>query len=312
MNSEQSLSEVSKLIKSVISDAGAVACGIACATQVPDSDRQVYCKWLSDSRHAGMSYMERNLEVRFDPRGLLADAHTIVATAFNYRQPLASTLIAEYAMGRDYHYVIGMRLRRAAEEICRIFGGEARVVTDSAPMRERWWAQHAGIGFRGDNGLLIVPGYGSAVLLGFILWTGEAQPDNPMQRECLHCGACHRACPGKALSSDGLVDARRCLSYLTIEHRGDFPPSMPPLKLIFGCDCCRNACPLDHGPTTEIAEFAADPLIAALTLESMATMGRGEFRRTFAQSPLMRLRLQGLHRNRAAFSSSLSGTSRVH
>lgn len=291
--------EMCGFIKEQVRAAGAVACGIAVADRVGDGDRDAYMSWLAAGRHAGMDYMERNTDLRFDPQLLEPDTRTVIAAAFNYRQPKPSPLIAEYALGRDYHYVIRGRLGRAAEAICKRLGGRARVVTDSAPMRERWWAQQAGIGYRGDNGLIIVPGYGSAVLLGFILWSGEAAPDSPSQQQCLHCGACREACPGRAIGSDGLVDARRCLSYLTIEHRGDFPLHMPRMPKLYGCDCCRNACPLDRGPLTGIPEFMPDPLIAALTPAQMAAMGSGEFRRTFACSPLQRLRLQGLRRNLA-------------
>lgn len=121
--------------------------------------------------------MERNRLVRLDPARLHEGTRTVIAAAFNYRPVRRSVYFADYAIGADYHYVLKQRLGEAADALCRRFGGSSRIVVDSAPMRERYWAQRAGIGFVADNGMLCVPGYGMAVVLGFILWTGEALPE---------------------------------------------------------------------------------------------------------------------------------------
>ena len=176
---------------------------------------------------------------------------------------------------------------------------------DTAPLRERYWAQRAGIGFVADNGMLCVPGYGMAVVLGFILWTGEALPDTPSAGECLHCGRCRKACPGGALCPDGQLDARRCLSYLTIEHRGEFPDGMFRMPKVYGCDNCRRSCPLDCGPATDIPEFTPVAEIMDLTPEEMAELGPGRFRSIFGPTAVNRLRVQGLRRNALRFIGGL-------
>ncbi|MDE7031633.1 MAG: DUF1730 domain-containing protein, partial [Muribaculaceae bacterium] len=194
---------------------GACACGIARASEVDAADTAAYDRWLHCGNNADMEYMERNRLVRLDPARLHEGTRIVIAAAFNYRPVRRSVYFADYAIGADYHYVLKQRLGEAADALCRRFGGSSRIVVDSAPMRERYWAQRAGIGFVADNGMLCVPGYGMAVVLGFILWTGEALPDTPSAGECLHCGRCRKACPGGALGPDGQLDARRCLSYLT-------------------------------------------------------------------------------------------------
>lgn len=294
-------SDSSAFIRREVIACGACACGIASAGPTADFDRRLYSDWLGRGDNAGMSYMERNCEMRENPRLLFPGAATVVVAAFNYRPESGSELFADYALGYDYHHVLHRRLGVAAETLVARFGGSCRVVVDSAPMRERYWAQRSGIGFVADNGQLCVPGYGMAVFLGFILWTGVAEPDSPYVGECMHCGRCVRACPGVALNGKGGVDARRCLSYLTIEHRGEFPADMPSMPKVYGCDNCRRCCPLDVGPSTDIAEFA--PLgHLALTPEEMIRLTAGRFRQIFGQTAINRLRVQGLRRNALLFS----------
>lgn len=288
-------------IRQTVLGCGACACGIARAGLTDDADEAAYSRWLLTGRHAAMEYMERNSELRRDPRLLLEGTHSIIAAAFNYRPAMQSAYIADYALGADYHIVLKKRLGEAAEALCSRFGGSYRVVTDSAPMRERYWARQAGIGFVADNSLLCVPGYGMAVLLGFILWTGDATPDRPSQGECLHCERCRKACPGGALGEAGAVDARRCLSYLTIEHHGELPPDMPPMPKVYGCDNCRRVCPLDKGPATDIAEFKPSDELMALTPAAMSELTTGRFKRIFGATAVSRLRLQGLRRNALFF-----------
>lgn len=291
-------SEAGEFIRQLLLSGGACACGMTPAASVSDNESRIYSGWLESGRNAGMEYMERNMELREDPRKLHEGTRTVISAAYNYRPAAHSPYFADYALGADYHYVLRERLDKAAAELCARFGGTYRVVVDSAPMRERYWAVRSGIGFIADNGFLCVPGYGMAVLVGFILWTGElAAVSVPDKGECRHCGRCRAACPGGAIDEYGQIDARRCLSYLTIEHRGEFAGGIPPMSKVYGCDICRRVCPLDTGPATDIAEFRPADGLMALTPSDMVSMTAGQFRRLFSGSAVFRLRVQGLRRN---------------
>ena len=190
-------------------------------------------------------------------------------------------------------------------------GGETRVCVDTAPLRERHWAVRAGLGFTGLNNQLIIPGFGSKIFLTEILWTVGVPPDAPCTASCLRCGACLRACPGKALDADGsALDARRCLSYLTIEHRGDFPDGAPrPAagQRIYGCDICADVCPynspeaLAAATAATLPEFAMRPAVESLkSTADIAALTPDSFAAIFRGSAVRRARLAGLHRNAGA------------
>ena len=211
-------------IRRIVLDAGACRVGFAAAGPVGDSTRRRYDSWIAGGRHAGMAYLGRYGDVRSDPRLLLDGAATVRSCAFDYRPSRRHPLFADYSLGEDYHDVLRSRLTAAAEVICSRYGGLTRICVDTAPIRERYWAARAGVGVIGLNGLIIVDGIGSKVFLAEILWTGEVGPDlSRLADICMNCGACVRACPGRALGGDMTLDARSCNSYLTIEHRGDLP-----------------------------------------------------------------------------------------
>jgi epoxyqueuosine reductase len=288
----------------MVLNAGACAVGFATATTVDDEAELRYSRWIGDCRHASMSYMERYTDVRHDPRLLLDGAATLIVAAFNYtpahRQRAGVPRIADYALGRDYHEVVRTRLNDVAQQIAANYGGECRVCVDTAPLRERYWATRAGLGFIGLNNLLIIPGIGTRTFIGTIIWTGEVEADEPCTATCMRCGACLRACPGKALSGDGsAVDARRCLSYLTIEHRGDLPADFHTGGRLYGCDSCQDVCPynLQHPIATEIDEFAPSEAVMSLTAEQVESMDATTFAATFRHSAVKRTKLAGLQRN---------------
>lgn len=283
-------------------DAGAVAAGFAAAGPVSPEAALRFDRWIAAGRHAGMDYMTRYPDIRRDPRLLLDGARTLIVSAFNYtparRQPQGAPRIADYALGLDYHEVIRTRLTAAADRLTALYGGTTRVCVDTAPLRERYWATRAGIGFIGLNNQLIVPGIGSRVFIGTILWTGRAEPDSPCTATCHGCGACVKACPAGALHPDGSgVDARRCLSYLTIEHRGPLPEGMSTGGRLYGCDACQDACPYNDTPVpTGIAEFTPSDDLLALTAADVAAMDTARFRTLFRYSAISRAKLAGLHR----------------
>lgn len=210
-------------------------------------------RWLSAGSHAGMSYMDRNGDLRHNPAGLVPSARTVICLAVSYApaeeshpQVPQGEIIARYARGRDYHKVLKKRCIRLMDAIRQVEPSfEGRAFVDSAPVMERSLAVLAGLGWIGRNGCLISPPLGSYVLLCEIVCNLALECDSPLDGSCGQCGACQRACPTGALTSDGLVDANKCISYLTIEHRGQIAPAFWPLMgtRVFGCDACQSVCP---------------------------------------------------------------------
>jgi len=281
-------------------NAGAVAAAFAPCIAVDEAEIALYDNWIDRRAHAGMEYMERYREVRNDPRLLLDGAVSILCCAFPYAQPddHRSPLFSDYAVGDDYHEVLRKRLAPVAELMEKIEpGSKTRICIDTAPIRERYWASRAGIGFIGLNNQLIVPGIGSKVFLAEILWTSEADYGRPLNTECGHCGACVKACPGHALDGKGSIDCHTCLSYLTIEHRGDLPKDLKFNGRIYGCDICQDVCPHNRQASPALPEFKCRDSIFILDRERIASMTQPEFSAIFTHSAVKRAKLAGLQRN---------------
>ncbi len=304
------------------SETGACAYGVGRIGAMPPEDVLKYEEWLSEGHAAGMLYLHNHLHIRQEPALLLEGSKSIISLAFPYspaaRRERSLSAVATYAYGDDYHDVLRRRLTGAAERLRDIFGGEYRICIDSAPIFERYWAQKCGVGERCDNGLISVPGYGTRVFLAEILSTAEIPAERGRKTpltasvspgSCLKCGACLKACPAGALRADSTVDARKCLSYLTIEHRGDWDETGEKAmrteagrRILFGCDICQDVCPLNAPinrtvPPTDIPEFNARPDILALTAEQASTMTQTEFSTLFKGSAIKRTKLAGLNRN---------------
>lgn len=252
-----------------------------------------------------MAYMERYAEIRRDPRLLLDGAKSIVVCAFNYypQQIRDKSLpyISFYAYGDDYHDVLRRRLRPLADTITRLTGGECRICIDTAPLYERYWAVQAGIGFTGRHSQLIVPGTGSYVFIASVITTADLKPDTPCTLQCPDgCRRCIDACPGNAITDAGHVNANRCISYLTIEHRGPFSEGTDTANCLYGCDMCQRVCPLNRCVVpTEIAEFAPSEAIMRLDAYTVGHMSDSEFSYTFSHSAIKRAKKEGLRRNAA-------------
>lgn len=283
---------------------GACAAGFAAVEPVDEAHRRLYSQWLGKSMQGDMAYLERYCDVRDNPALLLDGARTIMSIAFCYKtaDTPSHPLFADYAMGSDYHEV----LRRRLEPLCAFMqeiapGSATRICIDTAPIRERYWAAKAGVGFIGKNNYLIVPGIGSAVFLAEILWTASVEPSpSRLRQTCGGCNRCVRACPQGALAYDGTLDCRKCLSYLTIEHRGNLPEDLSLAgKRIYGCDICRHACPYgEPSPrATVISELQPRPSIMALDIDAVAAMDQPTFSATFTHSAIKRAKLAGLLRN---------------
>ncbi|MBU0668354.1 tRNA epoxyqueuosine(34) reductase QueG [Patescibacteria group bacterium] len=263
--------------------------------------------FIEDGRQGGMKYLE-DYGKRVSPEFLLPGARSVVAVGVNYYRAARAEedvakdgagIVARYAYGRDYHKV----MRKLLKEIAGFIGGRTRVCVDSAPLLEKAYAVAAGLGFIGKNTTLITPELGSWVLLGEIITDLELTYDKPVAGTCGNCTRCLEACPTKALIGPKKMDARRCISYLTIEHKGpiadDLKKGMG--KRIFGCDICQEVCPYNLRLPRELAfKGLKESKIAGgeLDLKEILEIGSDEeFLRRFAGSPLMRAGLEGMRRN---------------
>ena len=300
------------------------AVAITTAEPVEAGHIEQFQKWLEAGNAADMGYMHRNMDKRFDPAKLLTGAKSVICVALNYRPDKvaqASCLsrkcpalrIANFAQYEDYHPFIKERLFKLAEFICKVGCAHAgqikfKACVDSVPIAERALAQRAGLGFIGRNHMLIHPELGNQILLGELITTLELEPDEPMADiSCGDCGKCIRACPTGALGFDGSFDARKCISYLTIEEpesknsppaKWEYPEGGRGLNYIFGCDECILACPHETAkPTRRNMDFQFHPEWQKLTPEQILNMTEDEFQTTFAGSGFIRLGLDRLKRN---------------
>ena len=313
---------------------GFFSCGIARAEAVDNDTAEGYRRWIADGNHASMQYLADNVDKRLDPRLLMDGVKSIVCVALSYapakRIPADQYQIACYAYGKDYHDVMKQKLHSLAAA-CGIT--TYRAFCDTAPVLERYWAQKAGLGWIGRNRQLIIPHAGSMFFLGELFLTEELEYDTPARNRCGRCHACIDACPTQALkpifshnpnsSSQFLIPhtsfliSNKCLSYLTIEHRGPFPhPTLDShsslsfgfpfgrrtlflhSSFIYGCDRCQDACPWNRFavPTTEPSFQPSDALLG-MTKEAWHNLTDEQYRQLFRGSAVKRAKYEGLMRN---------------
>jgi len=300
-------------IKARAAELGFDLCGIAPA--VPSSFKAEFRSWIERGMHGEMGYMARDPERRLDPEQVLPGARSIIAVAMNYytesEEPAPDQAIfARYARGDDYHDVMLPRLRELLAWIReRAPEAEGRCYVDTGPILEREVAQRAGIGWFGKNTMLINTRRGSWFLLGEILLTLPLPPDEPAIGGCGTCTRCLDACPTGAIIRPYEVDARRCLSYLTIEQKGPIPPELASKigNWVFGCDICQEVCPFNQRRAAPTIEPAFQPREVTIDskLADLLEMSEEGFRERFRKSPVKRARWQGLMRNVGAALSSL-------
>ena len=284
---------------------GFSACGFAKAEPVSEEMARVLDHWTDNGYHADMQYMERNRHLRLDPTQLVPGCRTLIVVALNYYPkhllPAEGYQIAYYAYGKDYHRVMKDKLYQLFSYIKMLVPHvEGRAFCDTAPLLERYWAMKAGLGFIGLNRQLIIPGKGSYFFLGVLAVDVELQEstcEGPLS--CGGCKRCFMACPTGALTEEG-IDCRRCLSYLTIEHRGEIPDKYGKKmgNRIYGCDSCQQACPHNRyaEPTTEEA-FVLPDEVASLMREEWARLTPERYRVLFKNSAIERAGYEGLMRN---------------
>jgi epoxyqueuosine reductase len=267
--------------------------------------------WLGRGYAGEMAYLERGAEKRRDTRRPVAGARSAVVVALDYGGREPSGPVARYARGDDYHDVMESRLRELHESVSTMTGRDVpgKAYVDTGPILERDLARRAGLGWFGKNTMLINPRAGSFFFLGALLLDFDLEADAPFEAErCGTCTRCLDACPTEALREPGVLDARRCISYLTIELRGPIPEDLrdPIGSLLYGCDICQDVCPWNVRFSRSLpneAPFVPRDAVAGKDARSLARellgMSQADFSAAFAGSPMKRAKLRGLKRNAA-------------
>jgi len=285
----------SQWVKEEAARIGFQACGIARA-EFLEEDAPRLERWLKAGKHGGMGYMERNFDMRLDPRKLVPGARSVVSLLFNYHNPdlmgaEGTPRIAQYAFGEDYHFVLRDKLRALLDSLqARIGQIEGRVFVDSAPVLEKSWAARSGLGWVGKNTNLISREQGSYFFLCELISDLELEPDGSMADYCGTCTRCIDACPTQAITPYS-VDASRCISYLTIELREQMPQwAQGQWKdWVFGCDICQEVCPWNRFSHRHSEErLMPRPELTQMNQEDWVEMTREVFGRVFRRSALKR------------------------
>jgi len=297
-----SAGDLTAAVKSLAVKAGFARVGIAQAGEV--RGRKAFRHWLEAGYNGRMDYLARNLEKRFRPELLAAGTRSVICLAVSYAPaasppPESAGFVARYARGRDYHDILKRRCRNLMRSIAGIAPDfVARAFVDSAPVAERSLAAAAGLGWIGRNGCLLCPGLGSYVVLAEIVCNLPLVADAPLEAGCGDCHACVDACPAGALLDDGLMDARRCLSYLSIEHRGCVEPELWPLwgGRLFGCDRCQEVCPHNRDVQPGDDELLGDAL-GDVSIADVLNWSRGDWDAATRGSAMRRATFEMFLRN---------------
>ena len=300
--------DLTRELKNRAREEGFDAVGVAAASRL-DRDEAALASWLRRDRHASMAWMARDPARRADPGKLLPGARSVVVLAMNYwpgrddgRVAEGRARVALYARGRDYHKVLRQKLQALASWLEERTGEPARTFVDTGPVLERAWAERAGIGWIGKNANLLTREMGSWVLLGEIVTAAELVSDpGPHADHCGSCAACIEACPTGAIVEPGVVDSNLCISYWTIEHRGEIPERHRAGigDWIFGCDDCQTSCPWNESFARETQgdPFSLREDLRGLDPHRILDMDEREFRRRFSGTALMRAKWEGMRRN---------------
>jgi epoxyqueuosine reductase len=288
-------------------DLGFADCRIAPIHRASHAD--VFEQWIADGKYGDMAWLARTPERRTDPSLVLPGAQAMIVVAMNYfaatpdppaDQPAAARgLVARYAWGDDYHDLMQERLRKLCD-VLAARGGVQKLYVDTGPVLERDFASDAGLGWNGKSTVQIHPKLGTWFFLGEILTTLPLPPDLPFGDHCGKCTRCLDACPTRAITAPHHLDARRCLSYLTIEHKGPIPSEFRKAlgARIYGCDDCLVACPWNRfAQASREAAFVARPHVAGWSLRDFLALDDDGFRALFKGSPIKRLKRPGFLRN---------------
>jgi epoxyqueuosine reductase len=291
--------------------------GVAAAG--PSPYRDYFRRWLDDGRAGSMGYLHHRFGERTDPSVYLPGAQSVVCVAINYHVPLEPVpadearrhgRVARYALGDDYHELIKARLYALADWIRGQFPeAQTRAAVDTAPVMEKDLAARAGIGWVGKNTCLIHAETGSWLLLGEVITTLVLAPDPPATDHCGTCTRCIDACPTRAITAPYQLDARRCISYLTIEHRDEIAPELKDQfgDWLYGCDVCQDVCPHNRA-APEATDPALQPRFSTgtLSIDEVLRWTDDDYRATLRGSAMKRVKLPVLQRNARIVAENLS------
>ena len=303
-------------MKSFAIDHGADLVGVTSPAKLIDEEKK-FRRWLHLNYGGDMGWLERNIDVRHDPEKLLPGCRSIIVIAVNYYVPQLHfnfpnfPKISRYAWGRDYHKVLGDILSGIQNSIIESVESESgeepkfKIAVDSAPFRDKIWAMRAGIGWIGKNSILLTRKFGSWVFIGSLLTTHEIDGELDTQHPD-HCGKCERcidACPTNTILPGRQIDARGCISYLTIEHEGEFPNHFRDSMngWVFGCDICQDVCPWNRfARPTRHADFHPREGLVVPDLTMLSRLTEDEFDRLTSGTPIRRMGRERLRRNALA------------
>jgi len=294
------------LIKTQAASLGFSACGISKA-EFLENEAIPFENWLKEGKHGSMTYMERHFDKRLDPRLLHNGAKSVISLTYNYfsgaKQSHESFYkLSAYTFIEDYHYILKQKMQTLLAALKNNIGHfEASLFVDSAPVLERAWAVRSGLGVIGHNKSLIIPHKGSFFFLCQIICDLEPQYDTPLNIDiCKNCNICIKACPTKAIEKDKTINASKCISYLTIEHKKPIAAAMMKNaeKSIFGCDICQQACP--HNTTAEVNKDLQPYLlreILGMTKTDWENLDNSSFKKLFRKTAMYRTGLKKLKSN---------------
>jgi epoxyqueuosine reductase len=300
-----------EIVKNIALDVGFSLVGIS-SLQPDARANEVYANWIASGMHGEMAYLERHRPLREDATSLLAGARSAVCVALNYYQDVEREQrtmdgsdgrgrFSVYVHGEDYHAVMSRMLGELERRIRLAFPDAAtRSCCDIQPISDRTMALRSGLAWLGKNTNVISPQFGSWIFLGEVLTTLELEADEPLETLCGKCTRCIDACPTGALDTPFLLDARRCISYLTIEKRGDIAPELAS-KLgidVYGCDTCQSVCPFNRVATASLVFHREDrsPLID-MAMDELAVISDEKFREKTKGSAIRRAKVEGMRRN---------------
>lgn len=298
---------ISHRIKSKALDLGFTRIGIAKAEPL-DEETEHLQTWLGRGYHGTMDWMARSIDKRTDPRNIVPGARSVICVALNYYTPAQHSTepgvgkISRYAWGDDYHDILMEKLKLLWAWMQEEFPGvDGRYYVDTGPVMDKVWAQRAGIGWIAKHTNVITQDHGSWVFLGELITTLELDYDSPATDHCGSCTLCIEACPTGAIVEPYVVDSNRCISYLTIEHRGEIVGEVKDHfeNWIYGCDICQDVCPWNHKFSTAADEerFNPRPGNVSPNLEEWKGMAQEEFSSRFKGSPIKRTKREGMTRN---------------